>query len=84
MTNWEHYFGTPEKAARMDVRFDSWPSRASVYKVGRCSDQTVSRRVVAKDMTPDEYRAWLDSEYDDGTIVFDDWFCNYGERKNES
>ena len=32
----------------------------------------VSLRVVAKDMMPDEYRAWLDAEYDDGTIVFED------------
>nr|DAM66042.1 MAG TPA: hypothetical protein [Caudoviricetes sp.] len=72
MTNWDHYFGTPEKAARMEVRFDILPSMVSVYKVGRCSDQMVSLRVVAKDMMPDEYRAWLDAEYDDGTIVFED------------
>lgn len=72
MTNWEHYFGTPEKAARMDVRFDSWPSRVSVDRVVRINDQTCSRRCTVHDMTPDEYRAWLDAEYDDGTIVFED------------
>lgn len=72
MTNWEHYFGTPEKAARMDVRFDSWPSRVRVNRVERFSDQTISCRFVTHDMTPEEYRAWLDAEYDDGTIIFED------------
>lgn len=72
MTNWEHYFGTTEKAARMEVCISSWPSRVSVCMVKSFNDQTVSRRFVAHDMTPDEYSAWLDAEYDDGTIVFED------------
>lgn len=72
MTNWEHYFGTPEKAARMEVRVECWPSRVSIRKVERFNDQTCSRIYIAHDMTHEEYRAWLDAEYDDGTIVFED------------
>lgn len=72
MTNWDHYFGTPERAAGMEVVFHSWPVTIVVYRSGRMSAATCHRELIARFSSPEEYRAWLDAEYDDGTIVFED------------
>ena len=72
MTNWEKYFSTPEKAARMEVVWLSWPACVNVSKIEHFNDCTVSHRDVVRGMGPEEYSAWLDAEYDDGTIVFED------------
>lgn len=36
------------------------------------SAATCHRELIARFSSPEEYRAWLDAEYDDGTIVFED------------
>ena len=72
MTNWERYFGTPERTASTEVVWHSWPIAIVVYETRQMSSCTCNHRLVARLDTPEEYRAWLDAEYDDGTIVFAD------------
>lgn len=36
------------------------------------SAATCHSELIARFCSPEEYRAWLDAEYDDGTIVFED------------
>lgn len=72
MTNLEHYFGTPESAARMEVEWQCFPVRILVYEVRRASEFTTSSQLVRRFDSADEYRAWLSDEYDNGTIVFED------------
>lgn len=72
MTNWEYYFGTPERAARMEVRATTWPLLIAVSEVdphARCAKH--SRRV-GEFASFEEYAAWLHAEYDDGTIRWDE------------
>lgn len=72
VTNWEYYFGTPERAAGMEVVWHSWPIMIVVYRSSPMSACTCCHQIVAQFRAPEEYRAWLDAEYDDGTIVFED------------
>lgn len=72
MTNWERYFGTPEAAMRMDVRFESWPFMIEVHEAGRISSCTTKRRLLARFYAEDDYLEWLRAEHDDGTIRWDD------------
>lgn len=46
MTNWEHFFGTPERAAQMEVEFQSWPF-IIVKRTSRMSACTSSHQLVA-------------------------------------
>ena len=72
MTNWEHYFGAPEVAAKMEVEWLCFPVRVLVYEVRKMSKFTTSSQLVRSFDSGYEYLAWLSEEYDDGTIVFED------------
>lgn len=72
MTNWERYFGTPERAMRMEVRVMTCPLLIAVSEVDphtRCAKR--SRRV-AEFPQWEEYAAWLHAEHDDGTIRWEE------------
>lgn len=72
MTNHEHYFGTPEAASRMEVRFLCHPIRVEVWATEPMTTATTRRRII-KDFTGvRDYLTWLEAEYDDGTIVFEE------------
>lgn len=72
MTNHEHYFGTPEAASRMEVRFLCHPIRVEVWAAEPMTTVTTRRRII-KDFTGvRDYLAWLEAEYNDGTIVFEE------------
>ena len=38
MTNWEHFFGTPERAALMDVEFYAIPAMVAVKREEKAGD----------------------------------------------
>lgn len=61
MTNWEHYFGTPERAARMDVEFYAIPAMVIVKREERAGD-TATLRVVARFYSNADYLEWLKAE----------------------
>ena len=72
MTNHEHYFGTPEAASRMEVCFLCYPIRVQVWVTEPMTEVTARSQII-KDFTGvRDYLAWLESEYDDGTIVFEE------------
>ena len=56
MTNWEKYFGTPARASKTTVQQYGSPARIAVDHRGK--------QVV--DLPKRNYRAWLESEADDG------------------
>lgn len=47
MTNWEHLFGTPERAIHTETEFHSWPFFIAVYETSRMSSCTTSKRPLA-------------------------------------
>lgn len=61
MTNWEYYFGTPEKAALMDVEFYAIPAMVVVKHEGLASN-TATLRVVARFYSNADYLEWLKAE----------------------
>ena len=61
MTNWEHYFGTPEAAMRMEVR-ECNPFTTCAFE----------SRWVLDFASWGEYQDWLNAEYDDGTIKWEE------------
>ena len=67
MTNWEHLFGTPERAIRTEVEFHSWPF-IIVSETRRMSERTTSGRLLARFYTEADYLEWLKAEHDDGTV----------------
>lgn len=74
MKNWERYFGTPEAAMHMEVRM-LCDGRRFRIKVSECNPFTTcmfeSRRV--RDFASwGEYMDWLNAEYDDGTIKWEE------------
>lgn len=72
MTNWEYYFGTPERAARMEVRVMTCPLLIAVSELDphtRCAKR--SRRV-GEFAQWAEYMAWMHAERDDGTIRWEE------------
>lgn len=71
MKNLEHYFGTPEAAARMEVVWYCWPFRIVVGRARSASRCTSCHQRIADFDSEDAYRAWLDAEYDDGTVLFE-------------
>ena len=74
MTNWERYFGTPEAAMCMEVRMLRDGRRFRI-KVSECNPFTscaFESRLVRDFALWGEYMDWLNAEYDDGTIRFDD------------
>ena len=72
MTNHEHYFGTPEAASRMEVRFFCCPIRVMVWVTEPMSKATTSSRIIREFNGVPGYLAWLESEYDDGTVIFEE------------
>lgn len=71
-TNYEHYFGTPESVVNIEVKFHSWPRSISLYDVEPFSAQTWGNNRIEYFETKQEYLDWLNAEYDNGDIVFDD------------
>ena len=61
MTNWEHFFGTPERAALMDVEFYAIPAMVAVKREEKAGD-AATLRLVARFDSREEYLAWLKSE----------------------
>lgn len=45
MTNWEHFFGTPERAALMDVEFYAIPAMVAVKHEEKAGDAATLRLV---------------------------------------
>ena len=72
MKNWEHFFGTPERAAQMEVEFQSWPFIIIVKRTSRMSACTSSHQLVEWFYEEAEYLKWLKAEHDDGTIRWED------------
>ena len=61
MTNWEHFFGTPERAALIDVEFYTIPAMVAVKREEKAGD-AATLRLVARFDSREEYLAWLKSE----------------------
>lgn len=72
MTNWEYYFGTPERVTRMEVCVMTRPLLIVVNEVDPHTRCAKSSRRVGEFTQWAEYTAWLHAEHDDGTIRFDD------------
>lgn len=70
MTNHEYYFGTPERAARMEVRFSGRPIRVEVMSTEPTSLVSVRSRPIRDFCGVRDYLSWLESEHDDGTNFF--------------
>lgn len=71
MTNWEYYFGTPEKTAHMEVEFYAIPAMV-IVKREECAGNTATLRVVARFYSYEGYLEWLKAEYDDGTVEWEE------------
>lgn len=72
MTNWEHLFGTPERAIHTETEFYSWPFFIAVYETSRMSSCTTSKRLLASFCDEADYLEWLKAEYDDGTVEWEE------------
>ena len=72
MTNHEHYFGTPEAASRMEVRFSSHPIRVTAWVTKPMAMVTTHSQIIKEFTGVRDYLSWLEAEYDDGTIVFEE------------
>ena len=74
MTNWERYFGTPEAAMRMEVSMlrEGRRFRIAVRECNPFTTCMFESRWVRDFSSWGEYLDWLNAEYDDGTIRFDD------------
>lgn len=72
MTNWEHLFGTPERAIHTETEFHSWPFFIAVYETSRMSSCTTSKRLLASFCEEADYLEWLKAEYDDGTVEWEE------------
>lgn len=72
MTNWEHLFGTPERAIHTETEFHSWPFFIAVYETSRMSSCTTSKRPLASFCEEADYLEWLKAEYDDGTVEWEE------------
>lgn len=72
MTNHEHYFGTPEAASRMEVRFLCHPIRVQVLVTEPMTTVTTHSQIIKYFTGVRDYLAWLESEYDDGIIIFEE------------
>lgn len=74
MTNWERYFGTPEAAMRMEVSMLRDGRRFRIV-VSECNPFTMcafESRLVRDFKSWGEYLDWLNAEYDDGTIKWEE------------
>lgn len=74
MNNWERYFGTPEAAMLMEVRMRRDGRRFHIA-VSECNPDTrcaFESRWVRDFVSWGEYLDWLNAEYDDGTIKWEE------------
>ena len=71
-TNYEHYFGTPESVVNIEVSFNSWPISISLYTSEPFSTKTWASHLIKMFDSQQEYLNWLNAEYKNGDIVFDD------------
>lgn len=74
MKNWERYFGTPEAAMRMEVSMLRDGRRFRIV-VSECNPFTTcasESRLVRDFKSWGEYLDWLNAEYDDGTIKWEE------------
>lgn len=74
MNNWEQYFGTPEAAMRMEVSMLREGRRFRI-EVSECNPSTTcafESRWVRDFASWGEYLDWLNAEYDDGTIKWEE------------
>lgn len=67
MTNWEYYFGTPERASLMCMFYYSEPPVIAVNRFKLVKD-TLVPMLVTWFSSHEEYVAWLKAEHDDGTV----------------
>lgn len=74
MTNWERYFGTPEAAMRMEVSMlrDGRRFRIVVSERNPFTTCAFESRLVRDFKSWGEYLDWLNAEYDDGTIKWEE------------
>ena len=85
MTNWEHYFGTPERAVLMCLEYCFEPMVLAVNRVEHINGRPVPRLVAwfnsyegylgwlkAEHDSHEGYAAWLKAEHDDGTVKRED------------
>lgn len=61
MTNWEYYFGTPERAALTEVRFHVWSFMIIVNRIERINGRPVPM-LVAWFNSYEGYLEWLKAE----------------------
>ena len=67
-TNHQHYFCNFSKCSRMEVRCAPFGKGISVYEL----TGKQSKRLIKAFENLAQYQHWLASEYDDGTIKFED------------
>lgn len=67
-TNHQHYFCNFSKCSRMEVKHSSFGMGISVYEL--TGKRTMHLIKEFENLT--QYQRWLASEYDDGTIKFED------------
>lgn len=74
MKNWERYFGTPEAAMRMEVSMlrDGRRFRIVVSECNPFTTCALESRLVRDFKSWGEYLDWLNAEYDDGTIKWEE------------
>lgn len=74
MTNWERYFGTPEAAMLMEVTMFREGCRFRIA-VSECNPFTTcafESRWVRDFASWGDYLDWLNAEFDDGTIKWEE------------
>lgn len=67
-TNHQHYFCNFSKCSRMEIRHSPCGMGISVYEL----TGKQSKRLIKEFKNLAQYQHWLASEYDDGTIKFED------------
>ena len=74
MKNWERYFGTPEAALRMEVSMlrEGRRFRIAVRECNLFTTCAFESRWVRDFASWGEYSDWLNAEYDDGTIKWEE------------
>lgn len=74
MKNWERYFGTPEAAMRMEVSMlhEGRRFRIAVSECNPFTSCAFESHRVRDFRSWGEYLDWLNAEYDDGTIKWEE------------
>ena len=66
--NYNHYFGTLSRCAKMIVEVNPWSKRVLVWI---CTSEK-HKQLIAELDDLRQYHLWLAKEYDDGIIVFEE------------